>query len=278
MAMRRLIPLLVALAVASCVPTVSAPEPTSGSSIEPADASSPAVAPLRSPTNAVATPPAAATLGAIPGPGGAVGSARADFDCDGLPDVLEFFNAPRPGTYVSLEAGKLARLTRSSGVIVELPFDGMPFDDPGRNPLIGLADVNGDGCVDAIVNVGHGASTTMAVFVVFDGTSLAEVAENGNPAIFIYEGSVRHGSGIECRSTKGTPEIVSRAVSDYTSDFQWDVVERVYRWPTASTLALYSTASSVIQVANAYEQPADFARYWGLICGSVRTPGWAFIR
>ena len=279
MAMRRLIPLLVALAVASCAPAVSAPVPTADSSTEPADTSSPygAPSPLSTAT-ALATPAAAATPNPIPGLGGAVGSARADFDCDGLPDLLEFFNTPRPETYVSREAGKLARLTRSSGVIVELPFDGMPFDDPGRNPLIGLAEVNGDGCVDAIVNVGHGASTTFAAFMIFDGTRLAEVAENGNPAIFVYEGSVRHGSGIECRSTKGAPEIVSRAVSDYTSDFQWDVVERVYRWPTASTLALYSTASSVIQVANAYEQPADFARYWGLTCGSVRTPGWAFTR
>jgi hypothetical protein len=277
--MRRLMPVLVALIVASCAPTVSTPAPTTDSAADRADFSGSTVTPLPSPiASPIATPAATATRNAPPGPVGVVGSVRADFDCDGLPDLLEFFNAPRRGTYVSLEAGKLARLTRSSGAVVELSFDGMPFDDPGRNPVIGLADVNGDGCDDAIVNVGHGASTTMAAFVVFDGTRLAEVTENGSPAIFVYEGSVRHGSGIECRSTQGAPEIVSRAVSDYTSDFQWDVVERVYRWPTASTLALYSTASSVIQVANAYEQPADFSRYWGLTCGSVRTPGWAFTR
>jgi hypothetical protein len=277
--MRQLIPLLVALVVASCAPAVSAPAPTANSSADPGDISTSLVTPSPSPIAiAVATPTATTRPKASPGPGGLVGSAQADLDCDGLPDLLEFFNAPRPGTYVSLEAGKLARLTRGSGAVVELPFDGMPYDDPARDPLIGLADVNGDGCDDAIVNVGHGASTTLAAFMVFDGTSLAEVAENGVPAIFVYEGSVRHGSGIECRSTRGTPEIVSRAVSDYTSDFQWDVVERVYRWPTRSTLALYSTASSVIQVATAYEQPADFARYWGLVCGSLRTPGWAFTR
>jgi hypothetical protein len=205
-------------------------------------------------------------------------SVKADFDCDGIPDTLEFFNAPRPGSYTSLEAGKLARITRSWGGVVELPFDGMPGDDPLRNPLIGVTDVNGDGCDDAIVNVGHGASTTLAAFLVFDGRRLAEVSENGEAAIFVYEGSVRHGSGIECRTTKGVPEIVSRAASDYTSDFQWDVVERVYRWPTQSTLALYSTARSVIRVANAYEQPADFARYWGLSCGSLRMPSWAFTK
>jgi hypothetical protein len=277
--MRRLIPLLVALIVASCAPAVWVAAPTADSVAEPTGGSGPSVAPSASPTaTAVATPGATAPRSASPAPGSVVGSARADFDCDGLPDLLEFYNAPRPGTFVSLEAGKLARLTRSSGVVVELPFDGMPYDDPGRNPLIGLADVNGDGCDDAIVNVGHGASTTLAAFMVFDGSHLAEVAENGSPAIFVYEGSVRHGSGIECRTTTGAPEIVSRAVSDYTSDFQWDVVERVYRWPTRSTLALYSTASSVIQVANAYEQPADFARYWGLTCGSVRTPAWAFTK
>jgi hypothetical protein len=277
-AVRRLIPLLVALVVASCAPAASAPLPTGDSRSDLADTSSPVTTSPSPSATAVATPSATPTRKALPGPGIAVGAALADFDCDGLPDLLEFFNAPRPGTYLSLEAGKLARLTQGSGAIVELPFDGMPYDDPGRNPLIGLADLNGDGCDDAIVNVGHGASTTFAAFMVFDGTHLVEVAENGGPAIFIYEGSVRHGAGIECRSTQGAPEIVSRAVSDYTSDFQWDVVERVYRWPTVSTLALYSTASSVIQVANAYEQPADFARYWGLTCGSLRTPGWAFTR
>jgi hypothetical protein len=277
--MRRLIPLLVALVVAPCAAAVSGPAPTVGSAADPANTPGLAVTPLASPApTAVATRAGTETHNASPGPGDIVGSAQADFDCDGLPDLLEFFSAPRPGTYLSLEAGKLARLTRSAGPIVELPFDGMPFDDPGRNPLIGLADVNGDGCDDAIVNVGHGASTTLAEFLVFDGARLAEVAENGAPAIFIYEGSVRHGSGIECRSTKGAPEVVSRAISDYTSDFQWDVVERVYRWPTRSTLTLYSMASSVIEVANAYEQPADVARYWGLACGSVRTPGWAFTK
>jgi hypothetical protein len=272
---RRLIPLLVAFVLVSCAPTVSTPAPPARSGAGPADASGPAVIAAPSP---VATPVATATPDALPGPGVVVGSARADFDCDGLSDLLEFFNDPRPGTYASLNGGKLARLTRSSGAIVDLPFEGMPFDDPRRNPVIGLADVNGDGCEDAIVNVDHGASTISAAFMVFDGTRLTMVAEDGGPAIFVYEGSVRHGSGIECRSTMGTPEIVSRAVSDYTSDFQWDVVERVYRWPTRSTLALYSTISSVIHVATAYEQPADVARYWGLTCGSVRTPGWAFTR
>jgi hypothetical protein len=276
--MRRLIPLVVALVLSSCAPVVLAPAATGGSGSDPSNAASPYLTPAPPPiATAVPTPAATATRGVSPGPGGVVGSAQADFDCDGLPDLLEFFDAPRPGSYVSLEAGKLARLTRSSGAVVELPFDGMPFDDPG-NPLIGLADVNGDGCDDAIVNVGHGASTTFAAFMVFDGSRLAEVAENGGPAIFIYEGSVRHGSAIECRTTRGLPEIVSRAVSDYTSDYQWDVVERVYRWPTRSTLTLYSTAMSVIHVANAYEQPADFARYWGLTCGSLRTPGWAFTK
>lgn len=277
--MRFLVPAALALLLASCAPVVSAPAPTSESGADPSNAASPDLAPSPSPiATAVPTPAATATRGVSPGPGGVVGSVRADFDCDGLPDLLEFFNAPRPGSYLSLEAGKLARLTRSSGAIVELPFDGMPFDDPGRDPLIGLADVNLDGCDDAIVNVGHGASTTFAAFLVFDGTRLAEVAESGGPAIFIYEGSVRHGSAIECRTTKGLPEIVSRAVSDYTSDFRWDVVERVYRWPTRSTLTLYSTATSVIHVATAYEQPADFARYWGLTCGSLRIPGWAFTK
>src|SRR5438132_6568404 len=114
--MRRLIPLLVAAAVASCAPAVSAPAPTPGGAVEPAE--SPFVAPSAPPiATLVASPTATLPRDAIPGLGGPVGSARADFDCDGLPDLLEFFNAPRPGTYVSLEAGKLARLTRGTGVV-----------------------------------------------------------------------------------------------------------------------------------------------------------------
>ena len=282
MVMRGLIAVALALLLTSCAAAVTTrptPEPpTEQPTGRPERESGPPFA------TAVPSPTGPALVAATEAPrvglpvGERLASAQSDFDCDGFPDLLEFFNAPRPGSYVSLEAGKLARLTRSSGAIVELSFDGMPFDDPGRNPLIGLADVNGDGCDDAIVNVGHGASTTFAAFMVFDGSRLAEVAENGGPAIFIYEGSVRHGSAIECRTTKGLPEIVSRAVSDYTSDYQWDVVERVYRWPTRSTLTLYSTVKSVIEVAHAYEQPADFARYWGLTCGSLRTPGWAFTK
>ena len=233
-------------------------------------------APLRSTVAVETASPTAAPL--APAATDALGQVRADFDCDGHLDLLEFFDAPRPGTYFGLHAGKLARLTRSWGAIVELAFDGMPFDEPARNPLIGIADVNGDGCDDAIVNVGHGASTTFAAFFVFDGARLAEVTEDGEPAVFIYEGSVRHGTGIECRTTRGAAEIVSRAVSDYTSDFDWDVVERVYRWPTLTALSLYSTATSVIRMSKAFEQPADFARYWGFTCGSLRTPGWAFTK
>jgi hypothetical protein len=233
-------------------------------------------APLRSTVAAQTASPTAAPL--APAATDALGQVRADFDCDGHLDLLEFFDAPRPGTYLGLHTGKLARLTRSWGAIVELAFDGMPFDEPARNPLIGIADVNGDGCDDAIVNVGHGASTTFAAFFVFDGARLAEVTEDGEPAVFIYEGSVRHGTGIECRTSRGASEIVSRAASDYTSEFDWDVVERVYRWPTLTTLSLYSTATSVIRMSKAFEQPADFARYWGFTCGSLRTPGWAFTK
>src|SRR2546428_12799280 len=101
-----------------------------------------------------------------------LGSARADFDCDGLPDLLEFFNAPRPGSYVGREAGKLTRLTRSWGAKVDLPFDGMPGDDPVRNPLIGVAAVNVDGCEDATIDVGHAASTTWTMFLRLHGTEL----------------------------------------------------------------------------------------------------------
>jgi len=200
-------------------------------------------------------------------------SAQADFDCDGHPDLLEFFNAPQPGNSVSVEAGKLARLTRSDGGVVELPFDGVPADDPAGNPLIGIADVNGDGCDDAIVTVGHGASTVWTSFLVYADGALRRVEENGAPAMFLFAGSVRHGNSIECRRTKDTPEIVARGVSDYTSDYAWDLVEDVHHWSSRSQLVLWSTTRSVIAVSVAYAMPADQQRYWGLSCGSVKLAG-----
>src|SRR5438034_87819 len=67
--------------------------------------------------------------------------------------------------------------------------------------------------------------------------------------------------------------ILARAVSDYTSDFQWDAVEDVHHWSTRSRLVLWSTSRSVIEVGVRYAMPADQERYWGLSCGSVKLAG-----
>lgn len=213
--------------------------------------------------------------------GALLGSTRADFDCDTWLDELRFFELPRPvgSRIASPNLGKLARLTLASGPSHELAFEGLPLGEGADSPLIGVADVNGDTCADAIVTVGHGASTTWTAFLVFDGTRLVEAEEDGKPAVFLYEGSVRHGAGIECRRTSGgEAEIVYRSVSNYISEFQWDLVERVYRWPTPSTLALFATTKAVIPVPVAYEEPPDPGRYWGLSCGSLQMPPWAFTR
>jgi hypothetical protein len=273
MRVRRLLPIALILLLVSCEATVPAPTATnadrgtsSGSSDGAAVSPSPTVAAIASPVRTATPRPSFALDGVL-------GSAQGDFDCDGRPDLLEFFNAPRPGTYTSLGAGKLARLTLSAGGVLELPFDGMPFDDPGQSPLIGIADVNGDGCDDAIVTVGHGASTIWTSFLVYDGSELRLVEEEGTPVIFLFSGSVRHGNAIECRRTKDLPEIVARSASDYTSDFQWDIVEDVHHWSTKSRLVLWSTSRSVLAVRVPYTTPTDQARYWGLSCGNVKFAG-----
>ena len=274
MPVRRFLPIALTLLLASCEAVLPAPTATtnvdsaapSGSGDGAAGSPSPSAA-------AIASPIRTATPRPSFGLDGVVGSAQGDFDCDGRRDLLEFFNAPRPGTYASLNAGKLARLTLSAGGVLELPFDGMPFDDPGQSPLIGIADVNGDGCDDAIVTVGHGASTIWTSFLVYDGNELRLVEEEGKPVIFLFSGSVRHGNAIECRRTKDAPEIVARSASDYTSDFQWDTVEDVHRWATKSRLGLWSTSRSVITVSVAYAMPMDHDRYWGLSCGNVKFGG-----
>ena len=84
--------------------------------------------------------------------GNTVASAQADFDCDGRVDRLEFITG-----YPVRQAPKaIARLVLATGAVHELALDAV--DD--SSSLIGTADVNGDRCDDAIVSVGHGASTT----------------------------------------------------------------------------------------------------------------------
>lgn len=278
MRVRRLLPIALILLLASCEATLPAPTATtnvdsassSGSGDGAAISPSPSAATIASPAPTM-TPRVSFALGPV------LGSARGDFDCDGRPDLLEFFNASRPGTSAGLNAGKVARLTRGAGGVLELAFDGenfgqLPFDDPGQSPLIGIADVNGDGCDDAIVTVGHGASTVWTSFLVYDGNELRRVEEEGQPVMFLFSGSVRHGNAIECRHTKDAPEIVARAASDYTSEFQWDIVEVVHRWSTKTRLVLWSRSRSVITVSVAYAEPPDKGRYWGISCGNVTFP------
>jgi hypothetical protein len=201
--------------------------------------------------------------------GGVVASAQGDFDCDGHPDHLQFF--ARVGAATG-DPNMLARLVLATGAVSELALPTNDVND-SSSPLIGTADVNGDGCDDAIVTVGHGASTTWTTFLVYDGTELRRVEEGGKPVMFLFGGSVRHGNAIECRRTKDAPEIVARAASDYTSDFQWDMVEDVHHWSTKSRLVLWSTSRSVIAVSARYAMPTDQDRYWGLSCGNVKLAG-----
>lgn len=264
---------LIALAVVlgACVPVAVVPSPTPSPTAAPT--ATPTVTPTAIPTEASASPsptPAPVLLGTV----------SADFDCDDKIDDLQFFEVSRgQGTPIPApDADKLARLVLASGATYELRFEGIPQADGGGNPLIGTADVNGDGCADAIITVGRGASTVWTAFLIFDGTRLLEADEAGKPAIFLFDGSIRHGDAIECRSTKDTAEVVARAISNYTSEYQWDVVERVYRWSGKTTIALFMTDRSVIPVATADAEPPEPGRYWGLSCGSVRFPGWAFTK
>jgi hypothetical protein len=197
--------------------------------------------------------------------------ARGDFDCDGNSDDFALF--VQKGPTASANVTWLARLTLATGPSYELTFVAIPSPD---QQIVGIADVNGDGCSDAVVDVGHGASTTWVEFFVFDGVDLREIREIDRP--FVFSGSVRHGDGIECRATDGNPEIVHRSVSNYTSDFQWDLFERVYRWTGKADLVLASTRTIVIPVVHAQDQPPDLWRYWGLSCGALRAPAWVFAR
>ena len=194
--------------------------------------------------------------------GDRLAAAQADFDCDGKLDKLEFFGRTAP----TGDANRLAQLTLATGAVHEL----MLLASVDGPPLIGTTDVNGDGCDDAIVTLDRGASTTQATFLVYDRGELRRVQENGRPAAFLFGGSVRHGSAIECRRTKGAAEIVARSASDYTSDFQWDAVEDVHRWATKSELVLWSTTRSIIVVSVRYAMPPDAERYWALSCGSLK--------
>jgi len=91
--------------------------------------------------------------------------------------------------------------------------------------------------------------------------------------MFLFGGSVRHGNAIECRRTKDAPEIIARGVSDYTSDYNWDLVEDVHRWSTKSRLVLWSRTATVIAVSTRFAMPPNSDRYWGLDCGALKFGG-----
>src|SRR5205085_7538612 len=76
----------------------------------------------------------------------------------------------------------LARLTLATAAVHETTLGSNDVAEP--NPLIGIADVNGDGCDDAIVTVGQGASTVWTSFLVYADGALRRVEENGAPVMF----------------------------------------------------------------------------------------------
>jgi len=266
MSVERLLPIVVILLLVSCA-AAGAPPPTSSVGV---DASGPQYGGAPSADKLLPTPTPATVVAPTETPllGNLLASAQADFDCDGRADRLQFF-ARLPGG--PRDAMILARLTLATAAVHETTLGSNDVVEP--NPLIGIADVNGDGCDDAIVTVGQGASTVWTSFLVYADGALRRVEENGAPVMFLFAGSVRHGNSIECRRTKDTPEIVARGVSDYTSDYAWDLVEDVHHWYSRSQLVLWSTTRSVIAVSDAYAMPADHDRYWGLSCGNVKLAG-----
>ena len=259
--MRRLVPVAVALLLASCAPAPS-PDVTREQPQPASELAEPSPIVVSSSSPAAIAAPSDQVHPAFP-LGERLEGAQADFDCDGRADQLDFY--PIAGS-APIGLNRLARLTLASGAVRDLALSGME----GVSPLIGIADVNGDGCDDAIVTLGHGASTTWTTFVVYDGNDLRQAEEEGKPVMFLFGGSVRHGNAIECRRTKDAPEIVVRAVSDYTTELQWDTVEDVHHWSTKSHLVLWSTSRSVIPVSVPYAMPPDTARYWGISCGAVK--------
>src|SRR5438034_8801005 len=267
MSVRHLLPIAATLLLASCAAAVTTTSTSTPSIAGTSGSADGGTAPSLS--TSIPTPAAAVVPTADPSPVGAsLASAQADFDCDGKVDRLQFF-ARLPGG--PRDAMILARLTLATAAVHETTLGSNDVAEP--NPLIGIADVNGDGCDDAIVTVGQGASTVWTSFLVYADGALRRVEENGAPVMFLFAGSVRHGNSIECRRTKDTPEIVARGVSDYTSDYAWDLVEDVHHWYSRSQLVLWSTTRSVIAVSDAYAMPADHDRYWGLSCGNLKLAG-----
>jgi hypothetical protein len=267
MAMRRLVPVAVALLLASCS-AAATPTPTPSPAINETASSQdygsapPGALPSPTPTGPVVLAATEAPRVSLP-IGERKVSAEADFDCDGQADRLEFF------ARIDAAPGVLARLVLATSAVHELALDAVDES----SSLIGTADVNGDRCDDAIISVGHGASTTWTSFLVYDRGELRRVEENGKPVMFLFGGSVRHGNAIECRQVKDAPEIVARGISDYASDFQWEAIEDVHHWSTRSQLVLWSTSRTVIAVSVRYAMPPDQDRYWGLSCGSVKLAG-----
>ena len=187
----------------------------------------------------------------------------ADLDGDGTNDQIVFY---LPGHEVNrvwppLWTVVLRTSTRVATTTTTYPSEG---------PLIAVADVKGDGRPVALINIGHGASTTWVGVLAFDGTRLHM---NVLDPMLLVSGSVRHGDALECRQEYDRYELIHRQVSDYTADDQWDLVERVYEWKGAD-LSLVSVTKSVLAYRGL--QPTPVGRYWGLDCGGTRSEAWAW--
>lgn len=250
---------LAGLALTACVasapmPEAATPSPSSSAREIAAPATAAATALM---TPAVPDPPRAPLVTIAPQYERQL--TEADFDCDARLDRLQLVHTGSPSSDTWRATLELANGATASIDVAGLPLTRLVFATP---------DIDLDGCADAALAIGNGASTTWVAFLTYHSGALREVTSGDPYGPFLVGGSVRHGDSIDCRRGPYGPELVWRSVSDYTSETSWDVVERVYRWPTPGTLALAYVVRGEIAVAHPYEQPADARRLWGFNCGA----------
>ena len=197
----------------------------------------------------------------IPAGSGCAFVVQGDLDGDRRPDLLF--------SYAALGASGRARSWFLRAVLASGRATSLEVPQPSQLEVLGMADVNGDGRQEGLVQLDQGASTSFVGIYTLDGRrALVPVTEDGDgPLRFGLNGSVTHGDGGGCATgTDGKPRLVIRSV-ERTNEGPYDAVVKTYTWDGTS-VRLAGTERGVIDAGDGSDP--SLRPFYEFTCGSLR--------
>jgi hypothetical protein len=197
----------------------------------------------------------------VPAGSGCAFVVQGDLDGDRRPDSLF--------SYAVLGAGGRATSWFLRAVLASGRASSLEVPQPSQLEVLGMADVNGDGRQEALVQLDRGASTSfVGIYALDERQALVPVTEEGDgPLRFGLNGSVTHGDGGGCAAgPDGKPRLVIRSV-ERTNEGPYDSVEKTYTW-NGTTVHLVGTQRGVIDAADGSD--SSLRPFYEFTCGSLR--------